>query len=398
LSPKVALRVLLVNDFYAPHMIGGAETLVQGLAAGLRAAGHTVAVATARLAGLPTHDVVDGVPIYRLGTFPAIGRATRIASGTAPGALAAGTARDFRIVLATFLPDVVHFHNIWLLGPALVHVAPGRKGITLHDYWPVCVRRTMIRVTGQACPGPEPLACRVCRLRAPATWRSLNLANIERERAGHAALLATCDFVTAPSQFLAHRVAGTGPTRIVVVPNGLTMPAAPPVLGAEPAYVLFASRPVVEKGYAVALAAFARPELRDTQLYTAGDAPASRAANVRVLGQQGAAAMPALIAGAQCVIVPSLWPENCPMIILEALRAGVPVVASRIGGIPEILEEGVTGLLVPPGDAAALAQAIGRCCTDTALRAGARRHGPAAVRGRFSRAAMIAEFERMYAA
>ena len=398
MSRALPLRVLLVNDFYAPHMIGGAETLVQGLAAGLLTGGHTVAVATARLAGLPPQDVVAGVSIYRLGTFPAVTRATRVASGTAPGVLTVDTAQDFRAVLAAFRPDVVHFHNIWLLGPALVHLAPGRKGMTLHDYWPICVRRTLIRVTGQACSGPEPGACRLCRLRAPASWRSLNLPNIERERAAHAVLLAACDFVTAPSRFLAQQVAGADQTRIVVVPNGIALPGVCPVPGRQAAYVLFASRPVVEKGYAVALAAFASAELHDIQLYAAGDAPASAAANVRVLGQQTPAAMPALIAAAQCVVVPSLWPENCPMIILEALRAGVPVVASRIGGIPEIIEDGVTGLLVTPGDATALATAIRRACTDPILRTRAQQQGPQLVQDRFSLAIMLGHLERLYAA
>jgi glycosyltransferase involved in cell wall biosynthesis len=166
----------------------------------------------------------------------------------------------------------------------------------------------------------------------------------------------------------------------------------------EPSYVLFASRPVATKGYAVALSAFARPELQEYELRIAGAAAAVQAPNVSVLGHQPPSRMYALIAQASCVIVPSIWPENCPMIILEALRAGVPVVASDIGGIPELIEDGFTGVLVSPGDPAALAAAVRRSCEDQRLRQSARERGPAAVRARFSREIMLSQLEALYAA
>lgn len=390
------MRVLLVNDFYAPHMVGGAETLIEDLAGGLVARGHEVAVVTARIGDLPAQDVVAGIPIFRIGGFPAFERARLLASGTAPGHLTATTIADFQAAAAAFQPDVVHFHNIWLLGPQMVHHAGVRRGLTLHDYWPICVRRTMIRVNWQPCNGPGPIACRLCRLRAPATWRSLDLVNIEHERDSHAQALRACDFVTTPSRYLADQIERVNGCRMRVVYNGIKPDAAAPPTTS--AYVLFGSRPVSAKGYDVALRAFKRPELRAYELYVAGNTAPAGAQNVRVLGQQPSSRMPELIAGARCVIVPSLWPENCPMIILEALRAGVPVVASRIGGIPELIEDGVTGLLVPPGDGDALAAAIRRCADDQQLRAAARQAGPMAVHNRFSRDVMIAQFEELYAA
>ena len=68
------------------------------------------------------------------------------------------------------------------------------------------------------------------------------------------------------------------------------------------------------------------------------------------------------------VVVPSIWPENSPFVIHEAFLAGVPVVASRIGGIPELVEDGRNGLLFPVGDADRLASLIIRCYQDRPTR------------------------------
>jgi glycosyltransferase involved in cell wall biosynthesis len=393
-------RVMLVNDFYAPHMVGGAETVVRELAMGLQAHGHDVAVVTARIAGLPSSEIIGGIPVFRIGRFPGSRRTIWLASGTAPGRLSESTRSDFRAVTATFRPDVTHFHNVWLLGPACVHLASNRKGITIHDYWPVCVRRTLVRASRTPCPGPEPVACRLCRLRAPATWRSFDLLGIESERASHTEALASCDFVTAPSQYTAARIGVSNRYFPSVVYNGIDDKAGAVKDSEWSGYALFAGRPVAEKGYHLALRAFARPELQSHQLLVAANAalasPSSIGPNIKVLGQQPPVRMPALIAGAACVVVPSIWPENCPMIILEALRAGVPVVASRSGGIPELVEDGVSGILVPPGDVEALSSAISRCFSDAQLLASARSRGPAVVRERFSREAMVSQMEKLY--
>ncbi|MBI4450114.1 glycosyltransferase family 4 protein [Candidatus Uhrbacteria bacterium] len=74
------------------------------------------------------------------------------------------------------------------------------------------------------------------------------------------------------------------------------------------------------------------------------------------------------IAAAAVVVVPSIVPEIAPYVILEAMAAGVPVVASRIGGIPELVREGETGFLVPPRDPAALAKTIEMVYGDGMLR------------------------------
>jgi glycosyltransferase involved in cell wall biosynthesis len=78
---------------------------------------------------------------------------------------------------------------------------------------------------------------------------------------------------------------------------------------------------------------------------------------VKFLGRQDAGRVRGLLRGAAALVVPSIY-EGMPLVILEAMEAGVPVVASRVSGIPEVVEDGVTGWLVPPEDPEALAAAL----------------------------------------
>jgi glycosyltransferase involved in cell wall biosynthesis len=92
---------------------------------------------------------------------------------------------------------------------------------------------------------------------------------------------------------------------------------------------------------------------------------AAATAQVELLGERGD--VPEQLAASD-VFVLSSRSEGMPMSILEAMAAGLPVVASAVGGIPEIVRDGETGLLVPPGDADALAAALGRLLDDDGLR------------------------------
>lgn len=157
-------------------------------------------------------------------------------------------------------------------------------------------------------------------------------------------------------------------------------------LAAEAGHLLFVGRLRIRKGVEVLLAALARlraahPEAR---LLVAGDGEHRRALErtaaalgvadaVTFLGRCDAARVRALLAGARLLAVPSIY-EGMPLVVLEAMEAGVPVVASRVSGIPEVVEDGVTGWLVPPEDPQALAAALAAAMEDAEE---ARRRGAA---------------------
>ena len=79
------MKILMVSDHYEPHIIGGAETHLQILSRELKARGHAVSVATARIAGDPERETRSGIPVLRIGNFPGYRRTFLMASGTAPG-------------------------------------------------------------------------------------------------------------------------------------------------------------------------------------------------------------------------------------------------------------------------------------------------------------------------
>jgi glycosyltransferase involved in cell wall biosynthesis len=119
-------------------------------------------------------------------------------------------------------------------------------------------------------------------------------------------------------------------------------------------------RVVPEKGVATALEA---ARVAGVDVTVAGDGPQlpelrRRFPEVRFVGHLGAPEMRRLVESLRAVIVPSLWFENAPMSALEAMAAGVPVIASDLGGLPEIVTHGVSGLLCVPGDVASFASAL----------------------------------------
>jgi glycosyltransferase involved in cell wall biosynthesis len=376
------MRILMLSQFYPPIM-GGQERHVRDLAHALSARGHVVEVATTATDGAPG-TIGDGpVTVHRLSTTT--GRFPSLYSDPSrphtPPVADPRLRRGLDRLLQSGHFDVAHAHD-WavnsLLGPAR------RAGLPLvfteHDYSHVCATKRLMRA-GAPCPGPKLVACVRCAadkygpLVGPPVALSNMLARRRRER-DLAAFVAVSDSVL--------RKAGPlPPAHGVVVPNfvpdsllvDLSSTEAPP--GAD-APLLFAGDLSPDKGVRVLGEAYGR--LSDPPpLLLAGrrfpDSPTTWPAGVEELGPVRPSELALLMRRSLAVVVPSVWPDPCPTVVMEAMAAARPVVASATGGIPDLVDDGVTGILVPPGDARALADALDTVVGDPAGAAGMGRRG-----------------------
>lgn len=290
---------------------------------------------------------------------------------------------DFAAWVQALQPDIVHFQHLVLGNGYRTAVgllqAVRQLGIpsvvSLHDYWYACARGTLVHSAGERCSGPAPSKCAQC-----APWPTKNPVRYlvrrrhyrHRERALFEALAEPV--LVAASQHVGRRYAGFGlpPAHIVVVTPGV---AITPSNGTEdrPAgdgemTVAFLGRLEPEKGAHVLLEAFgrlpglARLEVWGTghHVYTARLKEKSGQLRHRVdfRGAYDYHALPAILAGIDVVVVPSIWEEAYGLVTSEALARRKIVVASHIAGLTEIVRDGVNGFLVPPGDPTRLADTL----------------------------------------
>jgi len=195
--------------------------------------------------------------------------------------------------------------------------------------------------------------------------------------------------------------------RVVCVPNPVQLQPAVAARGARNV-VLYLGRIEPAKGIPELLEAFAglRAGAPDARLVCAGEGDVASAwRQAQRLGLEEAVRFPGWIAGAEkrawlaraAVFVLPSHAEGLPMSLLEAMAAGLPVVASAVGGIPDVVRDGVNGFLVAPGDRVALLRALGRVLNDATLGAALGAAGRDAVRARFAPEHALAPLEALYA-
>jgi glycosyltransferase involved in cell wall biosynthesis len=225
-----------------------------------------------------------------------------------------------------------------------------------------------------------------------------------------ALVLSRASRVVIPSEYLAAIARGWGlpVERIRVIPN-----PAPPMdrstpreelrhrLGVSSPTFVFAGRLVAQKN--VSLAVSAIRDVADATLIVVGDGPL-RSELERQIAESGVGDRVTLVGSlpraqaiewlraADAAVLPSDW-ENFPHVAVEALAAGTPVLATSVGGVPEIIETGVNGILVPAGDVKALSAAMDTVARDSALLASLR-DGALATGDAYSRDAVYAAIAR----
>ncbi len=415
------MRILQVVHGFPPAANGGTEAYVRDLSLALASAGDQVAVFT-RHADFNARDlsvkrsVDDRIEVHSLNntfhscsSFEASYAHPRIEE----------IAGDF---LDQWQPEVVHVQHLTCLSTGIPRQA-ARRGIpvvmTLNDYWLMCHRGQLVDMDGHRCGGPGGEGCRRClpaaalasraafqsgralqTLSIPGLSSIINAAGCVWTAATPAdrvqtatitrlqhmkAAVADVAVLLAPSDTIASTFASSGfvAERIVRCNQGIDVGPFERI-GRQSASTLrigFAGGLLPTKGLDVLLDAIERLPAHSVSLDVFGGTAGYHGdrhfadrmrirlghAAIRRFGPVAHERMPEALADVDVIVVPSIWIENAPFIIREAFAAGVPVVASDLGGMAEMVRHGVDGLLFPVGDATALTATLRRLLDEPTL-------------------------------
>jgi len=367
------MKVLLVSGYYPPNSIGGAEIVAHRQARLLHRAGIEVRVFTGNDSmrggeAMPRQSAedLDGVGVYRV--------ANRKVGVEADFYLGENES-IFSEILRDFQPDVVHFHNVLGIGANLVEVAkcfPNKCILTLHDHWGVCFKNTLLRNNLSDCTDFS--ECHKCRQTIPS---ALGVLPIRLRRDYVAAVIDSVDTLIAPSRSIRdiYVKAGYAADRIEVISSGIDCNEISPRVRSISSSVEFLCAAYLgeHKGYCELLEAikilWAIRELRGRwQLKIIGKGHLESrlrreverigaSSAVAILGYVPRAVSITLVGQADVIVLPSIWPENEPVSLLEGAASGAALLAGAVGGCPEIVKHGVNGLLYDARDPESLAEA-----------------------------------------
>lgn len=369
------MRILLLSQFYPP-IIGGEERHVRNLAKALAARGHHVAVATIGSGGPPRLDQDGDIRVYRLGSaaqrIPGLFRDPQ-RSHAPPFPDPVLTAGLYR-VMAKERPDIVHAHN-WIFYSylPLKLFASARLVVTLHDYSLTCAKKNAMR-DDKPCSGPALGKCLGCAVAHYGAVKGCVTVLASRLAGGVAR--RSVDQFLAVSRPVAEFNRLTGTAKVVhnfvsddvavldesVAPRLADLP--------EAGYILFVGDLCHLKGADVLVEAYAKLEGAPPLVMIGRECPDTPKAlppNVHVFNDWPHAAI--MHAWSRCLfgVLPSIGREACATVVMEAMAMAKPMVATDVGGMPELVEPGRTGLLVAPDDAGALAAAMRILLADPGL-------------------------------
>ena len=319
--------------------------------------------------------------------------------------------RAFAAALDEHRPDVVHFHNLHNLGATLVDQSAAR-GIpgyfSTHNYWLACPRNYLYTERLELChgPGDRGADCATCVGSPDRAGYQERLAEIRSSFVrGIDVCLAVSDavkrtLVTAGYPEAMIDVLRQAMPQEATIWERLGRDRAPGRVG-EGLTVGFFGSAYPHKGPSV-LAEAAQMAGQDVRVRIHGEVPGAFAEHLRSLDAKGRLEvcgafahedLPALLAGVDVAVIPSLWWDCAPLMVAECLAGRVPVLASRMGGIAEAVTDGVDGLLVDGRDAAALAAGLDRLAGEPGLL----ERLQSGIREPRAFAAYVDELERYYA-
>lgn len=400
------MRILHVNKFL--YRRGGAEAYLLDLAALQAASGDEVSFFATRHPRNEPSEHESWFPEYlELNPPPASwpARAKAAARIFYSRVAETGLAR----VVDEVRPDLVHVHNIYHhLSPSVLRPLIERRiatVMTLHDFKLACPTHRFM-ANGEVCEACVPRRFHMAAVKRCHQGSFSASALNGLELAIHTALrmYAPVNLFLCPSRFLEEKMRASRvfPDRLRWIPNFVDVAAIEPK-SAPGGGVVYAGRLSEEKGVATLVRAAAR--LR-CDVHIAGEGPerdrlerlasSVGARNVIFHGHVPREELLDLVRAAAVAAMPSRGYENAPMGVLEAFACGVPVVGTAHGGIPELIEAGVDGALVPPGDDHELAATLDRLVADPAVASRMGRAARRKVEDRFSPEAHLERLRGLY--
>lgn len=333
------MKILFTTSFYPPYHIGGDAMHVKYLAEALAKEGHDVHI----LHSIDAYEFKRGKKEELIPTVPNItmhslrsplGRLEPVLNyifGTQKH-----TMKSFRELVKKENFDVVHHHNISLLGYNLLKKQGGYKNLyTAHDYWLVCHKYDLMDGPGM-CSGKD---CFRCCLRNRKPYQFFRASKRFKKA------VYDIDRIIAPSRYMGEKLRKEF-SNVSVINNFINNPLEESPLKKREDYFIFAGVLDVNKGILNLVDVFSKIE-RKLLIVGKGEAEQEikkriderRLKNIKLLGWKKQDELFPLIRSAQALIMPSIWPENNPLIALESLSLGTPVIGSDMGGIPEIVEK-----------------------------------------------------------
>jgi glycosyltransferase involved in cell wall biosynthesis len=362
------MKVSLINAQFDTDSPSGARNYVYRTAKTLERRGHEASIITTepydgRESLTPTRTNEDGLDVWRF--YPANiahrgeGTGRNVVEKALWHGIDAVSPHSRRVVgdlLDRLRPDVVHTNNLVGIAPALagaIRDRDVRHVHTLHDYSLICPRSNLLR--DLTAPEGERTVCEdpptPCRLLARAKRRGLG----------------TPDVVTGPSQHVVdvhHEHGFFEDARCERLQLGVTsVVESPPPIPEDPS-LLFVGQHLESKGLETLLDAAERLPAVEVDICGTGpyadvtERRASELDNVRYHGFVSDEELARLRRDSTAAVVPSIWMENSPLTIYESFAAGLPVVGSDIGGIPELVADGERGYTFEPKSVGALVTAV----------------------------------------
>ncbi|MEL7668949.1 glycosyltransferase family 4 protein [Methanobacterium sp.] len=345
------MKICLISNLYPPCILGGAEVVVEKVAKNLAIKGHEVVVITTSY-DEETVENVNGVKVYRVNPLNVYKMYDHPKKPSFMKPIwhtidlwNIQVYKTLKSILEDENPDIVHIHNFKGFSLSAFQVVKKLNlplVFTAHDYSLICMRANLLNSSGNICDAPSAL-CSV--------YNKIQKNLVDNKP----------DVVIAPSKFVIDKLKSEGLFKnieAVKVPLGIEIGDKQEDKDYGTIDILYAGALSEHKGVHILINAFKNLKYENITLHIVGKGnDESKFKQIakddnRIIfhGFKTGKDLINFYKSANISVVPSIWYDNSPMVIYESLMCGTPVIGSRIGGIPELIENGYNGFLFETGN------------------------------------------------